>query len=234
MKLNVETMKSQDNLNDRVKWSCILASIVVLCTFSGFIQFLAAAIFFLGALEWIQLCDNIKRQADNQKSNQEPHNQTRLLTGLCVLASFALAALNMNQFYRTDFIRTLLLVWTSDISAYFAGSWSKESQSETLKLKPWPQVSPNKTLGGCLGAYVMCLIIGQCLGFTTVDCSLVAFCAQLGDLVESLMKRLANQKDSNLTGVEYARIPGHGGILDRIDGLIITVPVMFFKKSIGL
>ena len=205
-------------------------AIVALCCFSGFIMVLITAVFFLGALEWIQLCENIMRK----KPDLNDQMPSKLLAGLSILAVFVLSGLNMNQYYRTDFIRTLLLVWTSDISAYFAGSWSKYSGLETLAIKPWPHISPNKTLGGSLGSYFMCLLIGQGLGFDFLDCSLVSFCAQLGDLVESHLKRLADQKDSNLTGIRYTRIPGHGGILDRIDGLVITVPVMFVKKCIGL
>lgn len=112
----------------------------------------------------------------------------------------------------------MALVWACDIGAYFAG--------RTLGgPKLMPRVSPNKTwaglVGGILGAGLFALVLTRWgldwrLALAT---PLLAVLAQAGDLYESWLKRRAGVKDSgNL-------LPGHGGVLDRLDGLVPVAPV---------
>lgn len=112
----------------------------------------------------------------------------------------------------------MALVWACDIGAYFAG--------RTLGgPRLMPAVSPNKTwaglLGGVLGAGVFALVL-MCLGLDwrlVLATPLLAVLAQAGDLYESWLKRRVGVKDSgNL-------LPGHGGVLDRLDGLVPVAPV---------
>ena len=124
----------------------------------------------------------------------------------------------------------LLLTWTSDTFAYFAGRmWG------TRKLIP--RVSPGKTVQGALGAvvgtvavavlyarlldtfpgdYRMDLVVAALFGL------LMSVAAQVGDLAESLLKRDAGVKDSGTL------LPGHGGALDRFDSLLFTLPLAYF------
>ncbi|QYN43681.1 MULTISPECIES: phosphatidate cytidylyltransferase [unclassified Gilliamella] len=115
-----------------------------------------------------------------------------------------------------------VLVWATDTGAYFVGrSLGKHKLS--------PKVSPGKTLEGFLGGVIVAVVISLIIyatnfftiSFTTfIISSLFAiFVSALGDLTESMFKREAGIKDSgNL-------IPGHGGVLDRIDSLTAAVPI---------
>ena len=118
----------------------------------------------------------------------------------------------------------LVVIWAADIMAYFAGK--KYGHRKLCEA-----VSPGKTvegvIGGCVGVLVVAVVTA--LFFLklhnwqfviwVVACILAGAFSVVGDLNESRYKRLANVKDSgNL-------LPGHGGVLDRIDGLIAAIPV---------
>jgi phosphatidate cytidylyltransferase len=123
----------------------------------------------------------------------------------------------------------LLLTWASDTGAYFVGR-------AFGKRKLIPSVSPGKTVAGAVGAVVVTVIVcvvyarlvlrpAAQLGFTPLGAVLfgvlISVVAQLGDLVESLLKREAGVKDSSRI------LPGHGGVLDRFDSLFFVLPVAY-------
>jgi phosphatidate cytidylyltransferase len=115
----------------------------------------------------------------------------------------------------------VLIVWATDTAAYFCG---KIIGGKKLA----PKISPNKTWSGLIGGVIAAMITGYYLKefigitrgkyFFLALCMTLAIYAQLGDLLESWIKRKFNIKDSG------SLIPGHGGILDRVDGLTITAP----------
>lgn len=118
-----------------------------------------------------------------------------------------------------------VLVWSADIGAYFVGK-------RFGKHKLAPKVSPGKSIEGLLGGLALALVIGLALknhvGLETLSMlnalfifSLVVLFSILGDLSESLFKRSGGVKDSSQL------LPGHGGILDRIDSLTAAVPIYF-------
>lgn len=117
----------------------------------------------------------------------------------------------------------LTTIWIADSAAYFAGK-------NFGKHKLAPHISPGKTWEGVLGALIGVTLFGLMIrfGFHVSQFELfpllwlVAIFGVIGDLFESLMKRQANIKDSG------DLLPGHGGILDRIDGLISSLPVGIF------
>lgn len=114
----------------------------------------------------------------------------------------------------------LATIWVADSAAYFAGK-------NFGKHKLAPSISPGKTWEGVLGALIAVTVFGIILYFAFNVNSLAIFPALwiiaglgvIGDLFESLMKRQADVKDSGYL------LPGHGGILDRIDGIIPSLPV---------
>ena len=131
-------------------------------------------------------------------------------------------------------LTALAIVWAADSGAYFAGRKLGGKLFGSRKLAP--RISPNKTLEGLMGGVVAGIVVG--IGFALIAgatpnqlpaVALVALVAVLfsviGDLFESLLKRHAGVKDSgNL-------IPGHGGILDRIDGVLAALPVFAVGKA---
>lgn len=122
----------------------------------------------------------------------------------------------------------LCLVWATDIGAYLIGR-------QIGRRKLLPKVSPNKTVegfvGGILSAVVVAIIFlifdksllaGYSLGMMLLLVVIFSIFSQFGDLVESAIKRHFGVKDSGKI------IPGHGGILDRFDGMIFVFPIMHF------
>ncbi len=114
----------------------------------------------------------------------------------------------------------VLAVWAFDTSAYFVGR-------RFGRRKFLAHLSPSKTLAGVIGGLVSSTIVtlvggwalGQPLLPSLVLGPLVGFAAQAGDLAESMLKRAAGAKDSGTL------IPGHGGMLDRIDSFLFAAPV---------
>ena len=122
-------------------------------------------------------------------------------------------------------IWVFLVVWATDIGAYFAG---RAIGGPKLA----PSISPNKTIAGLVGGVISALILaGAWAAYIELPSSLLwltapmAVAAQLGDLFESGLKRRAGVKDSGTW------LPGHGGLLDRLDGL---VPVAMLTAGLML
>lgn len=119
----------------------------------------------------------------------------------------------------------LVVVWSNDTFAYFTGR-------KFGKHKLAPVISPKKSIEGAIGGIVGGSVVGLLLvHFTGMDSSplntiiitvVVGLVAMAGDLAESLLKRGAGVKDSGTI------IPGHGGVLDRIDSLIFPVPLLYY------
>jgi len=123
----------------------------------------------------------------------------------------------------------LFAIWATDTGGYFAGS-------AFGKRKLWPQISPKKTVEGAIGGIVNAMLVSIIyqLFFTAYESMEKAIIAalvigvfsQLGDLVESALKRHYGAKDSG------AILPGHGGILDRCDSWLFVLPVLHLLNFI--
>lgn len=121
----------------------------------------------------------------------------------------------------------LVLVFAGDTGAFYAGSY-------TGRHKLCPKVSPGKTIEGSVGGLAATLLAGVLfkhfflVHLSSVLCIIfficISFVAQAGDLFESVLKRKGGIKDSG------SILPGHGGILDRIDGLLFAAPVAYIFK----
>lgn len=123
---------------------------------------------------------------------------------------------------------TFIVTWSTDIGAYFAGrSFGRRKLA--------PRISPGKTVEGLIGGVVAATILG---GLWVAEAGLArplflcaplfAIAAQSGDLFESSMKRRAGVKDSG------AWLPGHGGVLDRLDGLVPVAVLTAAAQLVGL
>lgn len=140
---------------------------------------------------------------------------------------YAAAALIASILVRLDpdhgfaaLVLVLLVVWGADIGGYFAGRTIGGP-------KLWPRVSPKKTWAGAIGGLVLSLVVGLGFGLAgfgkvvplLVLAAILSTASQLGDLLESAVKRRFGVKDSSHI------IPGHGGLMDRLDGYVAAVVV---------
>jgi phosphatidate cytidylyltransferase len=123
---------------------------------------------------------------------------------------------------RANVLFLFCVVWASDIGAYMAGR-------SLGGPKLWPAVSPNKTWSGALGGLAAAIAVGLSAALSVprpggviaavAVAVLLGVASQVGDLLESAIKRHFHVKDSSRL------IPGHGGLLDRLDGLLAAAPV---------
>lgn len=123
----------------------------------------------------------------------------------------------------------LLIVWLGDTAAYFVGK-------RYGKRKLYPLISPKKTIEGAQASLAMSLVVAllyKILFFPSLHWSsailisiLISISSQVGDLCESFLKRAFNRKDSS------SILPGHGGMLDRFDGVVFSLPIMYMCMRI--
>lgn len=125
-------------------------------------------------------------------------------------------------------IWTFIVTWSTDIGAYFAGRTFG-------KRKLAPTISPNKTVEGLYGGMIAAALLGGAWVLVTglgaallFMAPVLAIAAQAGDLFESGMKRRAGVKDSG------SWLPGHGGALDRLDGLVPVAVLAAAAQLLGL
>ena len=161
--------------------------------------------------------------------NRDPSFSLRDMSPVLTAILYVPCLLMFQVFLRNDGPEWIVFlygcVWASDSLAYYVGK-------AVGKRRLYVEVSPNKTVAGAFGSlaggalagivlkYTLIpsisiqksLLIGLCIGITTV----------IGDLVESMFKRDAGVKDSG------ALVPGHGGILDKVDGALFSGPVLYW------
>ncbi len=136
--------------------------------------------------------------------------------------------------YKNDAFAKLLimgifiLIWVNDSFAYLVG----KSLGRT---KLFPSVSPKKTIEGTLGGFIFAIVAAYIMGtqeklitpwqWIILAC-IIVIAGSLGDLIESKLKRVAGVKDSG------AILPGHGGMLDRLDSLVFAAPFAYLTLNI--
>ncbi|MBR1648050.1 MAG: phosphatidate cytidylyltransferase [Alphaproteobacteria bacterium] len=190
-----------------VTYTSAMATAVLLQSWTGLFIMLAAALIFVYL-----------------KAKGEAH---RLLISLGVLyISIGIGSLMWILEYTNSSLGVLwllLVVWSVDIGGFVFGCSIKGP-------KLAPSISPNKTWAGLLGGMTLAALVGgvfayiidgaQYCHYYAIMAAVLAVIEQIGDLIESAIKRRVGVKDSSNI------IPGHGGMFDRIDGLIFTAPIL--------
>lgn len=213
--VNVALVKSllKSNFIQRTLTTLILGSFSIFILLKGYpYAHIYMGLFLVGAIvEWIRLLWSI--QVSWMKRS------TRLIIGILFIGCSGVGLGILSYENSTMFVGVLLLVWSTDIGAYLFGRWLKGP-------KLAPSISPNKTWSGAIGGIITCLclmtLFFQFYNFSSVPtlstllsyALLISVISEIGDLFESWVKRKLNVKDSG------SIIPGHGGILDRLDSLL--------------
>ncbi|MCG6658338.1 phosphatidate cytidylyltransferase [Halomonas campisalis] len=221
---NLAGIRRRDN---RLMLVAVLGMAMLMLWMSGAV--LAAWPLWLGALGWLLNLYWVVHYPN--KGEQWQSATRRLAMGLWVLLPAWVGFNVLRDSGAVWLLFVLLLVWGADIGAYFAGR-------AFGRRKLAPKVSPGKSWEGVAGGLVVtfCLALifaawqglglggGLALVIATAAVTLVSV---LGDLVESMLKRYRDIKDSSNL------LPGHGGVLDRIDSLTAAVP-LFALLSLGV
>lgn len=172
----------------------------------------------------------------------------RLVVGLLLICTAWLAVAQLREIGVNLLLSSLLLVWAADICAYAAGRLLGGKLFGVRKLAV--SISPGKTWEGVLGGFVGVLLVANFWlwldqkyasdslslysllwarwgWIALVALVFLTMLAVVGDLIESLVKRSAGVKDSS------GLLPGHGGVLDRVDALLPVLPVAMFFVSLS-
>ena len=200
----------------------------------SYLLFIVLAIFlfcyFLGTWVWIKV---VERKNDTDASqDQIPSDSNKenrrdfvfvQLAGLVYLFIFLYSAVMIYKILGTTFFVFILCICVcSDIGGYIFG--------KTVGGKKLTKISPNKTISGSIGSFIFSLTPLLLFNYDLIlknllFCLIVSLSCQLGDLIISYFKRLNRIKDTGNI------LPGHGGLLDRIDGIIFAIPTIHILKN---
>ncbi len=147
-----------------------------------------------------------------------------------ILSWFVFNPVYPESYYPMVLIGFFLLIWANDSGAYIVGSLIGRN-------KLFERISPKKTWEGFIGGGIFSLLVAWLISFYVTEISLIDWIVialitfvfgTFGDLIESLLKRMVKVKDSGNI------LPGHGGILDRFDSIIVAAPMVFIYLMIVL
>jgi phosphatidate cytidylyltransferase len=203
----VNYTKKTSELNKRVVFGIVMIAVIGLPIFFGGKIFVT-----------MLLCLCVLVVSEYVAIIKEP----KALTLLCIMSEFvAFYIMRESQFGLHKIIFLAFVIMSFDTTAYFIGK-------TVGRHKLCPTISPGKTIEGFLGGIAATLLLSipiyyllSCNVIISVYFAFVAFLAvlsQIGDIIESKFKRKYSVKDSSTL------IPGHGGVLDRFDGYILTLP----------
>jgi phosphatidate cytidylyltransferase len=203
-----------------VEWLMVVGAVRQMRVVASGVVALAAAGFCL-ASGWIDAALLVLALGFAAVALLSPERRGWTAAGFFYAGSAEMASIlvRLDQVYGfVALILILLVVWVTDIGGYFAGRGIGGP-------KLWPRVSPRKTWAGAVGGFVASLFVAA--GFAAFGLgkigplvllgAVLSVASQLGDLFESAVKRRFGVKDSSHI------IPGHGGLLDRLDGFVAAV-----------
>ena len=203
----------------RILTSLFLAILLVLVFFYSYI--LIISLIIIMTISWIEFQGLISRIIKKKKLKFDILKLTFKTLSLLYLTFFSFLIFNAINYEDTLLTIYLFLICIfSDIGGFVFG--------KTFKGKKLTKISPNKTISGSIGSFILSLFLipffyvySKNLNFLDllIISIIVSFFCQLGDLFISYLKRKAKVKDTGNI------LPGHGGILDRIDGILFAVPM---------
>ena len=212
-----------ENLTKRVFTSLLLLSILLLCLFLNRYSWLLL-LTVASIISFIEFNNLIKKIWKSKKSTIFFLN----IVSFFYLIFFIYSAYD---FIRIEIIIILLICIFSDIGGYVVG--------KSIGGRKLTKISPNKTISGSIGSFIFALIpiiyyyyYDVVYDYTIVYWKLISFTfiisliCQTGDLFISYFKRKAKVKDTG------SILPGHGGLLDRIDGIVFAIPAAFVAEKI--
>lgn len=190
-------------------------------TYSGFIELLIIP----PVLFWIWMMLKIRKAPEDLLNKQLSSLKKLMLGGFIFLSAWLFLSRLMVLEEPAMTLYFFILIWSADIGAYFTGK--KFGQTKLAV-----EISPGKTLEGLYGALASAIVVGLCFtlyfGFSMMSIMdflmlsvITVLISIYGDLFFSVAKRIRGVKDSGRL------LPGHGGILDRLDSVIAAVPVFY-------
>ena len=217
-------------LGKRIITSIILFLIAIFCIL------LHKFVFVLMLIVTLFVCFNEWRDINYKYFKKKQHNNWKYffvqfvgLVYLFIFLSTSIALRGNNSESIAFFIIILCICIFSDIGGYVFG--------KVIGGKKLTKISPNKTISGSLGSFIFSILPAllfnlqnytgvsfEILSINIALCLIVSLVCQLGDLLISYFKRLNKVKDTGTI------LPGHGGLLDRIDGLIFAIPTVYILK----
>ena len=197
-------------ISKRILSSIIIIAIALFFIIKGsiFFIFFLSICFFITSFEWYKMTKN----------------KNYFLFGLILLIISFFSAFLFRNAGRTDFLLVILICASTDIGGFLFG--------KIFKGPKLIKISPNKTYSGMIGSFFLSII--SALIYTNyygliywtdnlllIAVILISFISQIGDLTFSYFKRKSNIKNTGKI------IPGHGGLLDRIDGMLFAIPFSY-------
>ena len=221
------------NLFKRIITSIILLILLFFINFSHQYIFILS-ILFLGIVICIEanniFSKLISLQSEKKKSLSKTFNPKFLILNIITFFYIFFVFCNLSyEIHKSEgpifFLYIISICFLTDIGGYVFG--------KIIGGKKLSKISPNKTISGTIGSFIFSiipLIIFLNLGYLNLEfatnnillCLLVSLISQLGDLFISFFKRNAKIKDTGRL------LPGHGGVLDRVDGIIFAIPFTYF------
>ena len=210
-------------LSKRIVTSLVLITLLSLAFFYAYI--LIISLIIVSLITWVEFSALISKIY--KKDNLKTSSLKLIIKAISLIYISIFSALifvgitQIDPFFKTNMLYLFSVCICSDIGGFFFG--------KIFKGKKLTKISPNKTVSGSVGSFILSLLLVPIYHYTfnnfnnifdLVFISItVSFFCQLGDLSISYLKRKAKVKDtSNI-------LPGHGGLLDRIDGMLIAIPL---------
>lgn len=196
------------NFTTRLITACVLAPLVLLTIkLSGFyfITLVLAAAIIMGG-EWFHITE---KKSNAWKISGAIYILLASVSLLWIIQQDSILGGKVIFSGVSTVISIFVLVWANDVGGYLFGKLLGGK-------KLCPKVSPNKTWFGFWGGMLCSIAMSPILGESMITGALVAALASVGDLIESWAKRRCDVKDSGSV------IPGHGGLLDRLDGVLLV------------